>query len=147
MQLTRRRLQLLAAAAAALLVAPHAAHAQEYPSRPVHIVVGFPAGGTTDIGARMIAQWLTERLNQTFLVENRPGAETHVATEAVVRAPADGYTLLLVTGNNAVNAGLYDKLNYDFIRDIAPVAGIFRSPFVLEVHPALPRASPRRRSG
>jgi tripartite-type tricarboxylate transporter receptor subunit TctC len=104
----------------------------------VRIIVGFPAGGTTDIGARVIAQWLADRLGEPFVVENRPGAGTHIATEAVVRAPADGYTLLMATGANALNTALYDKLNYDFVRDIAPVAGVIRTPFVLEVHPAVP---------
>jgi tripartite-type tricarboxylate transporter receptor subunit TctC len=138
MKLPRRKFLHLAAGAAALPVLPRVAWAQAYPSRPVRIVLGFPAGGTTDIGARLIAQWLADRLGQPFVVENRPGAGTHVATEAVVRAPADGYTLLMATGSNAINATLYDKLNYDFIRDIAPVAGVIRSPYVLEVHPTLP---------
>jgi tripartite-type tricarboxylate transporter receptor subunit TctC len=100
--------------------------------------VGFPAGGTTDIGARLIAQWLSERHGQQFIVENRPGAGTHLATEAVARASADGYTLLMATASNAINATLYDRLSYNFIHDIVPVAGVIRSPFVLEVHPAIP---------
>jgi tripartite-type tricarboxylate transporter receptor subunit TctC len=101
-------------------------------------VVGFPAGGTADLGARLIAQWLSERLAAPFVVENRPGAATNIAAELVVRAPADGYTLLMVTGVNAVNATLYSNLDFNFIRDIAPVAGVNRSPFVLEVHPGVP---------
>jgi tripartite-type tricarboxylate transporter receptor subunit TctC len=137
----RRKFLHLAACAGALPAVSHVAGAQAYPSRPVRIIVGLPAGGTADIGARLIAQWLSERLGQQFVVENRVGAGTHAATEAVVRAPADGYTLLLVTLTNAVNVALYDKLNYDFIRDIAPIAGLIRSPFVLEVHPAMPANS------
>jgi tripartite-type tricarboxylate transporter receptor subunit TctC len=155
MKLPRRTFLRLAAHAAALPTLSHVVWAQAYPTRPVRIVVGFPAGGTTDIGARLIAQWLSERLGQQFIVENRPGAGTHVATEAVIRAPADGHTLLMVTGANALNTALYNKLNYDFLRDIVPVAGVLRSPFVLEVHPAVPantvadliayaRANPRK---
>jgi tripartite-type tricarboxylate transporter receptor subunit TctC len=134
----RRKFLHLAAGAAALPALSRFAWAQTYPTRPVHIIVGFSAGGTTDIGARLIAQWLSERLGRPFVIENRPGVGTHVATEAVVRAPADGYTLLMVTGANAINASLYDKLNYNFVRDIAPVASVIRSPFVLEVYPAVP---------
>jgi tripartite-type tricarboxylate transporter receptor subunit TctC len=131
MKLPRRKFLHLAAGAAALPALSRFAWAQTYPTRPVHIIVGFSAGGTTDIGARLIAQWLSERLGRPFVIENRPGVGTHVATEAVVRAPADGYTLLMVTGANAINASLYDKLNYNFVRDIAPVASVIRSPFVL----------------
>jgi tripartite-type tricarboxylate transporter receptor subunit TctC len=138
MKLPRRKFLHLAAGAAALPALSRFAWAQTYPTRPVHIIVGFSAGGTTDIGARLIAQWLSERLGRPFVIENRPGVGTHVATEAVVRAPADGYTLLMVTGANAINASLYDKLNYNFVRDIAPVASVIRSPFVLEVYPAVP---------
>jgi Tripartite tricarboxylate transporter family receptor len=123
MKLLRRNILHLAAGAAALPAASRIARAQAYPSRPVRIIVGFPAGGTADIGARLSAQGLSERLGQQFVVENRVSAGTHAATEAVVRAPADGYTLLLVTLTNAVNVALYNKLNYDFIRDIAPIAG------------------------
>src|SRR6266581_3483995 len=133
MKLPRRKFLHLAAGAAALPAVSRVAGAQTYPTRLVRIIVGFPACGTTDIGARVIAQWLSERLGQPFVIENRPGAGTHIATEAVVRAPADGYTLLMVTGANALNVTLYDKLNYDFVRDIAPVAGVIRTPFVLEV--------------
>jgi tripartite-type tricarboxylate transporter receptor subunit TctC len=138
MKLPRRKFLHLAAGAAALPALSRFAWAQTYPTRPVHIIVGFSAGGTTDIGARLLAQWLSERLGRPFVIENRPGVGTHVATEAVVRAPADGYTLLMVTGANAINASLYDKLNYNFVRDIAPVASVIRSPFVLEVYPAVP---------
>ena len=134
----RRHVLHLAAGAAVLPIASHIGWAQTYPSRPVRIIVGFSAGGTTDIGARLIAQWLSDRLGQPFLVENRPGASTHAATEAVVRASPDGYTLLMVTLTNAVNVTLYDKLNYDFVRDIMPIVGVIRSPFVLEIHPSLP---------
>jgi tripartite-type tricarboxylate transporter receptor subunit TctC len=114
------------------------AWAQAYPSRPVRLIVGFAPGGTTDITARLIGQWLSERLGQQFLIENRTGAATNIATEAVVRAPADGYTLLLVTASNAINATLYDKLGFNFIRDIAPVAGIIRYPLVMQVNPSFP---------
>jgi tripartite-type tricarboxylate transporter receptor subunit TctC len=138
MRLPRRTFLHLAAGAATLPAMSRFAWAQSYPARPVRIVVGFPAGGTTDIGARLIAQWLSERLGQQFIVENRPGAGTHMATETVARASADGYTLLMATTTNAINATLYDKLNYNFVRDIVPVVGVIRSPFVLEVHPAVP---------
>ena len=104
------------------------ASTQAFPARPVHIVVGYPPGGVGDILARLIGQWLSERLGQQFIVENRPGAASNIATEAVVRAPADGYTLLVVSPANAINATLYDKLNFDFLRDIAPVAGIIPRP-------------------
>ena len=114
------------------------AWAQAYPSRPVRIIVGFAAGGATDIVARLIGQWLSERLGQQFVIENRPGAGSNIATEAVVRAPPDGYTLLLVSPANAINATLYDKLNFNFIRDIAPVAGIIRVPIVMVVNPSFP---------
>jgi tripartite-type tricarboxylate transporter receptor subunit TctC len=104
----------------------------------VRIIVGWPAGGTTDIATRLMGQWLSERLGQPFVIENRPGAASNIGTEAVVRAPADGYTLLAVTATNTVNATLYDKLNFSLNRDIATIAGILRSPLVLEVHPAVP---------
>jgi tripartite-type tricarboxylate transporter receptor subunit TctC len=106
--------------------------------RPVRIIAGFPAGGTADVIARLIAQWLSERLGQSFFIDNRPGAATNIATEAVVRAAPDGYTLLLANTTNAINPSLYDKLNYDFLRDIAPVAGIIRVPLVMEVNPSVP---------
>ena len=134
----RRQFLHLAAGAAALPALSRIARAQAYPTRPVRILVGFPAGGTTDIGARLIAQWLSERLGQQFIVENKPGAGTHAATDAVVRSPADGYALLMATTSNAVNATLYDKMNFDFMRDTTPVAGVIRSPLVLEVHPTVP---------
>ena len=138
MKIPRRTFLHLAAGAGTLPAISRFASAQSYPARPVRIIVGFPAGGTTDIGARLIAQWLSERLGQQFIVENRPGAGTHLATEAVARASADGYTLLMATGSNAINATLYDRLNYNFLRDIVPIVGVIRSPFVLEVHPAVP---------
>ena len=138
MKLPRRTFLHLAAGVAALPVASRIASAQSYPSRPVRLIVGFAPGGTTDITARLIGQWLSERLGQQFVIENRTGAATNIATEAVVRAPADGYTLLLVTASNAINATLYDKLNFNFIRDIAPVAGIIRYPLVMQVNPAFP---------
>ena len=136
MPLPRRRLLYLAVGAAAL--ASRAAGADTYPTRPVRIISGFPAGGPADILARFIGQWLSDRLGQPFLVENRPGAASNIATEAVLRGPADGYTLIVVTTANAVNATLYDNLSYNFIRDAAPVAGFIRVPQVLEVHPSLP---------
>jgi len=135
----RRQFLQLAAGAAAVPAVARIARAQAYPTRPVRIVVGFPAGGGADIVARLIGQWLSERLGQQFIVENRPGAGSNIAAEAVVRAPPDGYTLLLVTlPTNAINAALYDKLSFNFVRDIAPIAGLTRDPNVLEVNPALP---------
>jgi tripartite-type tricarboxylate transporter receptor subunit TctC len=134
----RRRFLHLAAGAAALPVMSRIARAQAYPSRPVRIVVAFAAGGTTDIVARVIGQWLSERLRDQFIVENRPGGSGNTGTEAVVRSPADGYTLLAVAPANATNAALFDKLNFDFIRDIAPVAGVIRVPGVMEVNPSFP---------
>jgi tripartite-type tricarboxylate transporter receptor subunit TctC len=112
--------------------------AQAYPTRPVRIIVGYPAGGPNDVVARLMGQWLSERLGQPFIIENRPGAATNIATEAVVRAPADGYTLLLLDTAAAFNATLYDKLNFNLIRDIAPVASIVRAPAVLEVNSSVP---------
>ncbi len=138
MKLPRRQVLHLATGAAALLAVPKIARTQAYPTRPVRWIVGFPAGGTTDIVARLIGQWLSERLGQTFVIENRPGAATNLATEAVVMAPADGYTLLHVTTSNAINATLYERLNYNFLQDITMVAGLIRSPLVLEVHPTVP---------
>jgi tripartite-type tricarboxylate transporter receptor subunit TctC len=138
MKLPRRKFLRLAAGAAALPALPRIARAQSYPSRPARIVVGFPPGGATDIGARLIGQWLSERLGQPFVIENKPGAGTHAATESVVRAPADGYTLLMATGSNAINAALYERLSYNFLRDMTPVAAIIRSPLVMEVHPSVP---------
>ena len=141
MKLPRRKFLHLATGAAVLPVLPHVASAQAYPSRPVRIVVGYAPGGGVDIAARLIGQWLSERLGQSFLVENRPGAATNIATESVVRAAPDGYTLLLATAANAVNATLYDKLNFDFARDIAPVASIIRVAVVMVVNPSLPARS------
>ena len=138
MKLPRRTFLHLAAGAAALPAVSRIARAQTYPTRPVRIIVGFPPGGAADILARLIAHWLSERLGQPFVIENRPGAGTNIATEAVVRAPADGYTLLLITTSSAINATLYDKLNFNFIRDIAPVASIMRTPGVMEVNPSAP---------
>ena len=138
MKLPRRQFLHLATAIAALLAVSRRTSAQSYPTRAVRIVVGYPAGGGVDITARLIGQWLSERLGQQFIIENRPGAGSNVATEAVTHAAADGYTLFLVTAANAVNATLYSKLNFDFIRDIAPVAGLSRVPLVMVVNPSLP---------
>src|SRR6516225_7942685 len=138
MKLPRRNFLHLAAGVAALPAVWRVAWAQAYPSRPVRIVVGFPPGGGADITARLIGQWLSERLGQPFIIENRPGAGSNTASEAVVRAPADGYTLLIVGTFNAFNATLYDKLNFNFIRDIAPVAGLIIVPDVMVVHPSVP---------
>jgi tripartite-type tricarboxylate transporter receptor subunit TctC len=138
MRLFRRTFLCLSAGAAALLILTHLVMAQAYPTRPVRIIVGFPAGGTTDIAARIIAQWLSERLAQQFIVENRPGAAANIAAEAVVRSPADGYTLLAASSTNTINSALYENLSFNFVNDIAMVAGIVRSPLVLEVHPAVP---------
>jgi tripartite-type tricarboxylate transporter receptor subunit TctC len=128
----------LAAGAAALPAVSRIARAQAYPSRPVRIIAGFAPGGGVDIVARLIGQWLSERLGQQFIIENRPGAGTNIATEAVVRAPPDGYTLLLVGPTHTVNATLYERLNYNFIRDIAPIASISREPLVMVVNPSVP---------
>src|SRR5262245_44685129 len=138
MKLPRRRFLRLAASVAALPAVPRIARAQAYPSRPVRIIVGYPPGGATDAMARLIAQQLSERLGQQFIVDNRPGPGGNVGTEAAVRSQPDGYTLLLIFSGNAINATFYDKLNFNFIRDIAPVASIVRSPFVMEVHSSVP---------
>jgi tripartite-type tricarboxylate transporter receptor subunit TctC len=138
MILPHRRQYLHLAGAAALLAISRIARAQTYPARPVRLVVGYAAGGGTDITARLIAQWLSERLGQQFVVENRAGAATNIGTEAVAHATADGYTVLLVHTANAINATLYEKLNFNFIRDIIPVAGIMRVPGVMVVNPSLP---------
>jgi tripartite-type tricarboxylate transporter receptor subunit TctC len=137
MKLPRRQFLYLAAGAAALPVVSRIARAQTYPSRPVRLIVPLAPAGASDITARLIGQWLSERLGQQFVIDNRPGGGGNIGTEAVVRAPADGYTLLLVGGFNAVNATFYDKLNYNFIRDIAPVASIIRTPFVMVVNPTV----------
>ena len=138
MRLARRRFLQLAGAAVAAPAVSRVAWAQSYPARPVRLIIGYTPGGSADLTARLLAQWLSERLGQSFLVESRPGGGTNIATEAVVRAPADGYTLLLVAPANAINATLYEKLNYDFIRDMAPVAGLIRFPNVMEVNPSVP---------
>jgi tripartite-type tricarboxylate transporter receptor subunit TctC len=138
MKLPRRRFLRLAVGAAALSAVSRVAGAQTWPSRPVRWVVGFPPAGIADILPRLIGQWLSERLGQPFVVENRPGAGSNIAAEAVVRSPADGYTLLMVTSANTINATLYDKLNFDIIRDITPVANLVRVPLVMEVNPAVP---------
>jgi tripartite-type tricarboxylate transporter receptor subunit TctC len=138
MKLPRRKFLHLAAGAAALPAVMRFAWAQAYPARPVRLVVGFTAGQTADIAARLMGQWLSERLGQPFVIDNRPGASGTIATELVVRAPPDGYTLLYVTASNYINATLYEKLNYNFIRDIAPVAGNISSPLVMEVNPSVP---------
>jgi tripartite-type tricarboxylate transporter receptor subunit TctC len=134
----RRKFLHLAAGAAALPTISRVARAQAYPARPVHLIVGAPPGGAADIVARLMSQWLSERFGRPFVIDNRPGAATNIGTEAVVKAVPDGYTLLFVTSINASNAALYDNLNFNFIRDIAPVASIDRLPFVMEVNPSVP---------
>jgi tripartite-type tricarboxylate transporter receptor subunit TctC len=141
MKLPRRQFLYLTAGAATLPVVSRRASAQTYPTRPVRIIVGAPPGGGSDISARLIGQWLTERLGQPFIVENRPGGGGTIGTEAVVKAPPDGYTLLLVQMNDVINTTLVEKLNFDFIRDVAAVASIDRVPGVLEVHPSVPTES------
>jgi tripartite-type tricarboxylate transporter receptor subunit TctC len=141
MKLPRRRFLRLAAGTASLPAVTRFAQAQTYPTRPVRVIVGFPAGGGSDITARLMGQWLSERLGQPFVVENRPGAATNIATEAVVRAPADGYALLLFGSSSAINATFYEKLPFDLIRDIAPVAGINRVPYVMVVSASVPAKS------
>jgi tripartite-type tricarboxylate transporter receptor subunit TctC len=144
MKLPRRNFLHLAAGAVALPAVSRVARAQAYPMRPVRIIVPFAPGGATDITARLIGQWLSERLGQQFIIENRPGAGGNIGTEAVVRTPADGYTLLMVgSDTGAINATLYDKLNFNFIRDIAPVAGIVRLPFLMLVNPSVPAKTVR----
>ena len=134
----RRKFLHLAAGAAALPALSRVAWAQVYPSRPVRWIVGYPPAGATDIAARLMGQWLSDRLGQPFVIENRPGASGNIGTEAVVNALPDGYTLLLVNAGNAINATLYEKLKYNLIRDIAPVAGIIRVPLVMQVNPSVP---------
>src|SRR5262244_2348631 len=138
MKLPRRQFLHLAAGATALPAVARIATAQSYPTRPVRLIVPFAAGGGSDITARVMGQWLSERLSQQFVIDNRPGGGGNIGTEAVVRAPADGYTLLLVGGSNAINATLYDKLNFNFIRDIAPVGSVIRFPYVMVVNPSVP---------
>jgi tripartite-type tricarboxylate transporter receptor subunit TctC len=134
----RRQFLHLAAGAAALPAVSRVTWAQAYPSRPVRWILGFTSGGNTDIISRLLGQRLSEQLGQPFIIESRPGAGTNIATEAVVRAPADGHTLLFVSASNAINATLYDKLNFNFIRDIAPVASLVRAPNVMVVNPTVP---------
>jgi tripartite-type tricarboxylate transporter receptor subunit TctC len=138
MKLPRRQFLHLAASAAAFPIMSRVASALDYPSRPIRLIVGFPAGGPTDITARVMAQWLSERFGQQIVIENRAGAGSNLAVEAAINAPPDGYTLLLVGATNAINATLYEKLNFNFIRDVAPVAGIIRVPLIMEVHPSVP---------
>jgi tripartite-type tricarboxylate transporter receptor subunit TctC len=138
MKLSRRNFLHLAAGAAALPAVSRMARAQAYPARPVRLIVGAPAGGGFDIVARLMGQWLSERLGRSFVVENRPGAGSNIATEAVVKAPPDGYTLLLVTAANAINTSLYEKLSFNLSRDIAPVAGITRVPEVMVANLSVP---------
>jgi tripartite-type tricarboxylate transporter receptor subunit TctC len=138
MQITRCQFLQLAGAAVGALALPQLAWALDYPTRPVRIVVGFPPGGVADIYARLIGQWLSQRLGQQFIIDNRPGAGSNIATEAVVHGPPDGYTLLLAYSSNAINATLYSKLNFNFLRDIAPVGGVMREPLVILVNPSFP---------
>src|ERR1700730_2466086 len=138
MKLPRRKFLCLAAGAAALPAVSRIAWAQTYPSRPVRLIVGFAPGGGNDIVARLMGQWLSEHLGQPFVIENRPGAGTNVATEAVVNAAPDGYTLLFVAPSAVINATLYEKLNFNFIRDVTPIAGIMRVPNVMIVNPSVP---------
>jgi tripartite-type tricarboxylate transporter receptor subunit TctC len=138
MKFPRRKFLHLAAGAAALPGVSRLARAQTYPARPVHTIVGFPAGGPNDIVARLMGQWLSERLGQQFVIENRPGAGGIIAAEAVVNAPPDGYTLLMIGAPQAISTSLYDNLNFNLVRDIAPVASIVRVPLVMEVNPAVP---------
>jgi tripartite-type tricarboxylate transporter receptor subunit TctC len=138
MKLSRRQFLHLAAGAAAVPAVSRIAMAESYPTRPVHLVAGFPAGGTPDLFARLIGEWLSERLGQPFVIENRPGAGSNIATEFVVRSPPDGYTLLFVTTPNVANPALYHNLNFNFIHDIAPVASIGGAPFIMVVNPSFP---------
>src|SRR6202045_5135487 len=138
MKLLRRQFLHLTAGAVALPALSRLAIAQTYPSRPVHLIVGYAPGGATDINARLIGQWLSERLGQPFIIENRPGAGSNIATELVVHAAPDGYTVLLAGPPTAINATLYEKLNFNFIRDIAPIASIVREPLIMVVNPSVP---------
>ena len=141
MNFLRHQFLKLAAVVAAATAVPQLASALDYPTRPVRIIAGFAAGGGVDVTARLIGQWLTDRLGQSFVIENRPGAGGNIGTEAVVNAAPDGYTLLLATVPNAVNASLYEKLSFNFIRDIVPVAGIIRVPMVILLNPSVPAAT------
>ena len=141
MKFQRRQFLRLAAGTAALPITSRVAKAQAYPSRPVRIVIGYTPGGSADLTARLMGQWLSEQLGQSFVIENRPGGGTNIATKLVVRASPDGYTLLLSAPANAINTALYDKLNFDFLRDMDPVAGLIRFPNVVVVHPSLPISS------
>ena len=138
MRFPRRQFLHLAAGAALLPAVSRTARAQSYPSRPIRLIVGYPPGGSADLTARLMGQWLSERLGQSFVIENRAGAGTNIATEAVVRAAPDGYTLLLVAPANAINATLYEKLNFNFLRDVEPIAGIIRFPNAVVVNPSVP---------
>src|SRR5438046_7562218 len=138
MRFPRRTFLHLAMGAAALSAVPRTARAQAYPSRPVRIIVGFPPGGATDIQARLMGQWLSDRLGQQFIIENRAGASGNIGTEAVAKAPADGYTLLQIVTPHAINAALYSNLNFDFMRDIAPIICAARLAYVIVVHPSVP---------
>jgi tripartite-type tricarboxylate transporter receptor subunit TctC len=140
-KLPRRQFLHLGAGAAALPAISRLARAQAYPTRPVRLIVPIAPGGATDILARLMGHWLSERLGQQFVIDNRPGGGSNIGTEAVVRAPPDGYTLLLVSTTNTINATLYDRLNFDFLRDIAPVAGVLRGPYVMVVNPSVPAKS------
>ena len=138
MKLPRRNFLHLAAGAASVPAVPRFAFAQAYPTRPVRLIAPFAPGGSSDIIARLMGQWLSERLGQPFVIENRPGGGGNIGTDAVVRASPDGYTLLIVGGWNAINATLYDKLSFNFIRDIAPVTGVVHAPFIMVVNPSSP---------
>jgi tripartite-type tricarboxylate transporter receptor subunit TctC len=138
MLISRRKSLQVAASVLAMPLAARSGWAQTYPSRPVRWIVPFPAGGPTDLVARVMGQWLSERLGQQFVIENRPGGGANIGTEAVVRSAPDGYTLLLISASHAINATLFDKLNFNFIRDIATIAGVMRTPLVMEVNPAVP---------
>ena len=138
MKLSRRRFLRLASAAIALPASSRLVHAQNYPSRPVRLIIGYTPGGSADLTARLMGQWLSEKLGQSFVIENRPGGGTNIATEAALRAPPDGYTLLLVAPANAINATLYEKLNFNFIQEVEPIAGLIRFPNVVVVNPSLP---------
>jgi hypothetical protein len=143
MTMDRRQFLQMTGVSALCSLAARPALALDYPTRPVRLIVGFPASSGPDLVARLIGNWLSERLGQSFVIENRPGAGSNVATEVAVRAPADGYTLLLASGSNGFNATLYDKLTFNFLRDTVPVGGIYRAPNILVVHPSIPAANTR----